>query len=129
MYRRRFYPRSRFHADSEEELGQDRLDYMNPTVNYDKWPDSSVPRRVHFKWSTGARCASQFQSQSHHGSIREHQRLLNLCSSRNMLQSSMLCKSVPKAHSFSFHIHTYISSKVENRHNRKPLDQIKTSFF
>ena len=34
MYRRRFYPRSRLHGShgSEEELGHDRFNYMNPTV-------------------------------------------------------------------------------------------------
>lgn len=108
MYRRRFYPRSRLHGHgSEEELGHDRFNYMNPTVNYDKWPRRLRPKKNSLKVELeapesphlheqadgiGPAGSAHFPSSSTHaglhqrhchGSLREHQRLLNLRSSRH----------------------------------------------
>jgi len=49
MYRRRLYPRSRFHAGDEEELVHDRFNYMNPTVKYDQWLRRLRPEKISLK--------------------------------------------------------------------------------
>ena len=107
MYRRQFYRRSRLHAGSEEELGHDRFNYMNPNVNYDKWPRRLRPKKNSLKVELEApesphnmqetqqqqqgdgtyNCTTvlncDIQQRHCHGSLREHQRLLSLRSSRH----------------------------------------------
>ena len=108
MYRRQFYRRSRLHAGSEEELGHDRFNYMNPNVNYDKWPRRLRPKKNSLKVELEAPESPHNMQEQHHqyasdathnsttvfncettyprhcnGSLREHQRLLNLRSSRH----------------------------------------------
>lgn len=86
---------------SDEELGHDRFNYMNPNVNYDKWPRRLRPKKNSLKVeleapesphmlepdaSNGRGGSSVFAEvhQRHcNGSLREHQRLLNLRSSRH----------------------------------------------
>ena len=101
MYRRRFYnaKASAMNGGSSEELGHDRFNYMNPNVNYDKWPrrlrpkknslkvELEAPESPHMLEPDGNSRESSTFSQVHqrhcNGSLREHQRLLNLRSSRH----------------------------------------------
>jgi hypothetical protein len=99
MYRRRFYnaKSSAMNGGSSEELGHDRFNYMNPNVNYDKWPrrlrpkknslkvELEAPESPHMPEADGSgRESSTFAEVRHcNGSLREHQRLLNLRSSRH----------------------------------------------
>ena len=122
MYRRRFYRGARGGGGmdgSSEELGHDRFNYMNPNVNYDKWPRRLRPKKNSIKIemeapesphltedkSFSGECsgggssglmggsggagpaategASASCQRDCKGSLREHQRLLNLRSSRH----------------------------------------------
>ena len=88
MYRRHFAHRGRggFGMGSEEELGHDRFNYMNPTVNYDKWPRRLRPKKNSLKTELEAPESphpsednpSASEVRDCNGSLREHQRLLNL---------------------------------------------------
>jgi hypothetical protein len=101
MYRRRFYnaKASAMNGGSSEELGHDRFNYMNPNVNYDKWPrrlrpkknslkvELEAPESPHMLEPDGSSRESSTFAEVHqrhcNGSLREHQRLLNLRSSRH----------------------------------------------
>lgn len=127
MYRRRFYPRSRLHAGSDEELGHDRFNYMNPTVNYDKWPRRLRPKKNSLKveleapesphllepdgsagpsgslFSSSSSCSQFGHHHRHcHGSLREHQRLLNLRSNRHKCSPRCRVKVYATISFFSF---------------------------
>ncbi|XP_046441386.1 probable inactive serine/threonine-protein kinase slob2 isoform X1 [Daphnia pulex] len=112
MYRRRFYnaKASAMNGGSSEELGHDRFNYMNPNVNYDKWPrrlrpkknslkvELEAPESPHMPEADGSgRESSTFAEVRHcNGSLREHQRLLNLRSSRHKCSPRCRVKS-PKS--------------------------------
>jgi len=105
MYRRRFYRGAgnrgtRDGGGSSEELGHDRFNYMNPNVNYDKWPrrlrpkknsvtiDLEAPESPHP--SEDKTYSSELRDCK--GSLREHQRLLNLRSVRHKCSPSCQVK-------------------------------------
>ncbi|KAI9561874.1 hypothetical protein GHT06_012836 [Daphnia sinensis] len=101
MYRRRFYnaKAGAMNGGSSEELGHDRFNYMNPNVNYDKWPRRLRPKKNSLKVELEApesphllepeggsrEFATLAEGHQRHcnGSLREHQRLLSLRSSRH----------------------------------------------
>ena len=92
MYRRRFYARGGGHGygGSEEQLGHDRFNYMNPNVNYDKWPRRLRPKKSSAKVELEAPESPHLtedkticQVRDCNGSLREHQRLLNLRAQRH----------------------------------------------
>ena len=106
MYRRRFYRGpggnrgNRDGTGSSEELGHDRFNYMNPNVNYDKWPrrlrpkKNSVTIEMEAPESPHPSEDKTYSSELRDckGSMREHQRLLNLRSSRHKCSPSCQVK-------------------------------------
>ena len=105
MYRRRFYrgPGNRGNRDgggSSEELGHDRFNYMNPNVNYDKWPRRLRPKKNSVTIELEAPESPHPSEDKAYGSelrdckgsLREHQRLLNLRSVRHKCSPSCQVK-------------------------------------
>ncbi|XP_032776559.2 probable inactive serine/threonine-protein kinase slob2 isoform X2 [Daphnia magna] len=116
MYRRRFYnaKAGAMNGGSSEELGHDRFNYMNPNVNYDKWPrrlrpkknslkvELEAPESPHLLEAEGGSREFATLAEGHqrhcNGSLREHQRLLSLRSSRHKCSPRCRVKS-PKSSS------------------------------